>query len=361
MRCVLGLPFDAVTVAQAEALLRAAMAGRQRRFVSTPNLNFAIACFDDEEFRASVLQSDLSLADGWPIVSIARLVGADLPERVAGSTLFERLAAAPAGGAPISVYFFGGPDGAARTACERLNASPSGVVCAGYDMPGFGSVEEMSGASRIERLNAARPDFVVVALGARKGQAWIQRNLERIDAPVVSHLGAVVNFVAGSVSRAPRWLQRAGLEWLWRIKEEPALWKRYARDGIALVSVATTRVLPAALVPARTRSSASPHVAYAPGTDRSTLTLGGCFDRAELGPLRAALAEHAQRRRPVSLDLRAVAWLDPSAIALLSLLYGWQLRIGAGWDTVAASRGAERALRGACATYLLGSRAATGA
>ena len=360
MRSVLGLPFDAVTVAQAEALIRRAISRRQRCFVSTPNLNFAVACLGDEEFRASVLQSDLSLADGWPIVAIARVAGADLPERVAGSTLFERLLESTQR-PPVSVYFFGGPQGAARAACERLNSRPSGIACAGFDMPGFGSVEEMSSDERIGRLNSAGPDFVVVALGARKGQAWIQRNLERIEAPVVSHLGAVVNFVSGSVSRAPRWLQRVGFEWLWRIKEEPALWQRYARDGVALVRVLATRVLPVALAPSPGRSAATPRVAYAPQTDRSTLTLGGCLERANLEPLRAALTDHAQRRRPISLDLRAVAWLDASAIALLSLLYGWQLKIGAGWDVLAASRGAERALRGACATYLLTSSSGRGA
>ena len=351
MRCVLGLPFDALTVAEAEALIRRAIAGRDRCFVSTPNLNFAIACLRDDEFRASVLQSDLSLADGWPIVAVARAAGADLPARVAGSTLFERLVES-SDRPPISVYFFGGPDGAGRAACERLNARAGGIVCAGFDMPGFGSVEEMSAGPAIERLNAARPDFVVVALGARKGQAWIQRNLERIDAPVVSHLGAVVNFVAGSVSRAPRWLQKSGFEWLWRIKEEPVLWRRYARDGVALARLLAARAVFFASRPA-SAGPADPQVSYGPGSERSTLSLAGRLGLANVDPLRTALAEHASRRRPVSLDLGGVASLDPAAIALLSLLYGWQLKIGAGWEVLAASRAARRALRGACADYLL--------
>lgn len=355
VRCVLGLPFDALTVSQAEALIRRAIAARSRCFVSTPNLNFVVACLSDEQFRTSVLQSDLSLADGWPIVSIARAIGTALPQRVAGSTLFERLVESK-GGPAISVYFFGGPEGAARVACERLNSRPRGVVCAGFDMPGFGSVEEMSSASCIDRLNSARPDFVVVALGARKGQAWIQRNLERIEAPVVSHLGAVVNFIAGSVSRAPRWLQKIGLEWLWRIKEEPALWRRYAGDGRALVSVLTTRVIPLALRQASTRWGGTSDVSYTPGTQRSTLALAGYLGRGNLQPLRAALTDHASARLAIAIDLRAVAWLDASAIALLSLLYGWQQKIGAGWEVLGASRAAQLALRGACAGYLLSPR-----
>ena len=105
----------------------------------------------------------------------------------------------------------------------------------------------MSTDDHLSRLNAARPDFVVVALGAKKGHAWIDRNLARIDAPLISHLGAVVNFTARTVSRAPRALQRIGLEWLWRIFQEPALWRRYAIDAIALGRLLTTCVLPMAI------------------------------------------------------------------------------------------------------------------
>jgi len=86
----------------------------------------------------------------------------------------------------------------------------------------------------LQAINASQADFLVVALGAKKGQAWILHNLEHLQVPVVSHLGAVVNFVAGTVQRAPAAWQRAGLEWLWRIKEEPALFGRYWNDGLAL-------------------------------------------------------------------------------------------------------------------------------
>jgi len=144
----------------------------------------------------------------------------------------------------MSVYFFGGPDGVAERACQVLNEPASGLSCAGFQCPGFGTVEDMSGAATIDRINAGGADFLVVALGARTGQAWIEHNRQRITVPVISHLGAVVNFVAGTVSRAPVWMQRTGLEWLWRIKEEPALWLRYWKDGTALFGLLLTRVLP---------------------------------------------------------------------------------------------------------------------
>ncbi|MDQ2734220.1 MAG: WecB/TagA/CpsF family glycosyltransferase [Pseudomonadota bacterium] len=356
VRCVLGLPFDCVTQDQAEEGLLLAIDRRKRCFLSTPNLNFAVGCLNDADFRASVLQSDLSLADGWPIVAISRLVGAALPERIAGSSLFERLAASPRR-PQVAVYFFGGPDGAARAACERLNSRPSGVVCAGFDSPGFGSIAEMGSATHLDRLNAARPDVVVVALGAKKGQAWILNNLDRIEAPVISHLGAVVNFVAGSVSRAPQWVQTARLEWLWRIKEEPSLWKRYARDGLSLLYLLATRVVPFAVQQLQSApTSASLAQAASCRSEvagRTVLRLAGDWTHVNVAPLRSLFASHAAAGGAVSIDLTDVSHLDSTAIALLALLYGWQLKTEASWEVVGTSRAVRKSLRLACADYLL--------
>ncbi|MEP7301474.1 MAG: WecB/TagA/CpsF family glycosyltransferase [Caldimonas sp.] len=359
VRCVLGLTFDCVSESGAEQVLRRAIAARRRCFVSTPNLNFVVASLADPEFRDSVLQSDLSLADGWPIVAISRLTCADLPERVAGSSLFARLtrsAERPA----IAVYFFGGPDGAARQACERLNIAAQGVAGVGFNFPGFGSAEEMSGAERLQRINAARPDFLVVALPAKKGQVWIRRNLEAIEAPVISNLGAVVNFAAGTVSRAPPWVQACRLEWLWRIKEEPSLWRRYLRDGRVFLGLVLTRALPAVFarrVSAREPRPPTPVSAVASeAAGRTVIRLAGAWSRANDAPLRALFARHAAARGSVSLDLAAVESLDSASIGLLALLYGWQVKIGAGWEIRSASAQVRRGFHAACADGLLDPR-----
>lgn len=247
--CLLGLPFDSVTMDEAIRRIRAAVRTRRRLFLSTPNLNFLISAQRDDAFRASIYDSDLSVADGMPLIWMSRLIGAPLPERVTGSGLFERLVEEPlpAGADPIRVYLFGGPPGAAEAAARNLNVRAGGMVCVGFESPGFGSVDEMSGDDVLARIDASGADFLVVALGAAKGQAWIQRNRERLAVPVISHLGAVVNFAAGTVSRAPAWVQRAGLEWAWRIKEEPQLWRRYAKDARAMAGLFFGCVLPFAL------------------------------------------------------------------------------------------------------------------
>jgi N-acetylglucosaminyldiphosphoundecaprenol N-acetyl-beta-D-mannosaminyltransferase len=196
-----------------------------------------MAAQECEEFRQSVLSSDLSVADGAPILWLAEKQGTPLPERVAGADIFDALrygAGRQLLGRAVKVFFFGGPEGVAQRACEVLNQEHEAtgfMQGVGAIYPGHGSVDDMSSERWIQQINASGADFLVVALGARKGQAWIMANRHRLTVPVVSHLGAVVNFVAKTVRRAPRPVRRLGLEWVSPIKEEPELFDRYWADG----------------------------------------------------------------------------------------------------------------------------------
>lgn len=356
VRCILGLPFDMVDLAGAAGRVRQAVHDRQSCVVSTPNLNFVVAAQRDAKFRDSVLHSDLSLADGMPLVWVARLMGLPLPERVAGASLYERLRDAVA--VPIRVFFFGGPDGVAGQACERLNAQGAGLRCVGYDSPGFVPVEAMSEPERIARINASAADFVMVSLGAVKGQAWIEHNRARLTAPVVSHLGAVVNFAAGSVQRAPSWMQRSGLEWLWRVKEEPALWRRYWHDGLGFVRLLVTRVLPYRWHARRDAPGAAllaaARVAQGEDGDTLVLTLRGAWTADNDAALRPALAAVAPLAQPLVLDVREVSHVDPSVVALWSLLWASRREQHLPLRIVGAAANVRRSLTLLCADYLLG-------
>jgi N-acetylglucosaminyldiphosphoundecaprenol N-acetyl-beta-D-mannosaminyltransferase len=105
----------------------------------------------------------------------------------------------------------------------------------------------MSDDAFINAINASHADLLIVALGAAKGQPWLLRNHYRLRPPVRSHFGAAINFAAGTLKRAPPILRRLGLEWLWRIKEEPQLWRRYGHDAGVLLRLFITRVLPLAI------------------------------------------------------------------------------------------------------------------
>lgn len=354
--CLLGLPFDALGMNAAVQRVQQAARERTPCFLSTPNLNFVVAAQSDADFRNSVLRSDLSIVDGMPLVWVARLLGLPLRERVAGASLFERLR--QGAGAPIKLFFFGGAEGVARTACERLNAEPGALRCVGFDAPGFESVQAMSGEERIARINAAGADFLVVALGARKGQAWIEHNRSRLHAPVISHLGAVMNFVAGNVKRAPPWLQRGGLEWVWRIKEEPALWRRYGGDGLAFATLLVRRVLPLVVRSWLRRPSpqqlAAAKVSVQERAQSVRLCLEGAWTAANVTPLREAFARAAGSPRRLHVDLAGVSHLDSAAIALIGLLWASRTDHGGEWVISGVRPGVRRQIELSCSHYLLG-------
>lgn len=324
VHALLGLVFDATTVEAAAAHLRGCAAQGQRCVISTPNINFVIAAQHDPLFRDSVLQSDLSLADGAPILRIARWFAVPLPERVAGADLFDRLRC-PDAAVPMKVFFFGGAEGVAERAAQVINGEAGGLRCVGFLAPGFGSVEAMSSDEIIARINAADAEFVVVSLGAAKGQAWIQLNRERLTAPLVCHLGAVVNFVAGGVRRAPTWLCRAGLEWCWRIKEEPGLWRRYAADAAQLL-----RMLWAARYGLRRAphlSAATPAAWLEQRQERLTrFELRGVWSRTDLTTLRPAIAAALLAGHDVQFDLTAMTDADAAVLALLAVIDRWQVQ-----------------------------------
>jgi len=242
---VLGIPVDAVDLPAVVQRIGQAVVRDTPFLMSTPNLNFLVSSQTDPEFRESLLRSDLCPVDGVPIVWISRLIGIPIRERVAGSDIFDCLKARKEH--PATVFLFGGPEGVAETASRVLNATASGVVCVGALYPGYCSIEEMSSDSIIDSINTSGARFLVASLGAQKGQAWLLHNHHRLKIPVRSHLGAAINFQAGLLRRAPLFVRKFGLEWLWRIKQEPYLWRRYFEDGKVLINLMLTSVLPLAL------------------------------------------------------------------------------------------------------------------
>jgi N-acetylglucosaminyldiphosphoundecaprenol N-acetyl-beta-D-mannosaminyltransferase len=348
---ILGLPFDAIGLDEAVRRIReAAFAGR-RFFVSTPNLNFAISARSDAVFRGSLLRSDMCLADGMPLVWIARLLRLPVHERVSGADVFAALQAH--GGAPLRVYLFGGPPGAAKRAAEAINCVDGGVRCVGFDAAGFGSIDSMSDPALIARINASGAHFVVVSLGAKKGQSWIEHNAGRLHAPVLSHLGAVMNFAAGTVKRAPLWMQRGGLEWLWRIKEEPALWRRYGGDGLRAIRLLLGSVVPDAIASRMGVARAGdPTVDFERSAHRTTIRLRGDWRRSDVAALGAALDRCVEIGAPVTIDLANSPALGAAVVALLLLARGWFDEHG-GIEFVGAPAGLRRQLRNQLATNAL--------
>ena len=356
--CLLGLVFDAVDLKAASGAVHIAALDNSNCFISTPNLNFTIAALDDPEFLKSIINSDLSLIDGMPLLWVARLLGSGLDTKVSGSDLFDELwRHSDPGGNDLKVFFFGGDEGTGERACNKINSVKGGLTCAGYLNPGFGSNDEISSQHIIDRLNESKSDFLVVALGAKKGQNWINQNHERLNIPVVSHLGAVLNFVAGNVKRAPLWMQRSGLEWVWRIQQEPSLWRRYFVDGLGFTRLFFTRVLPyvfwrlthTGLLDNDQPVSCKVDISQ----DQIVIRISGSCLHANIEPLRKIFSEVSNQAKSVKLDLSKVPVVDGAFLGLCLVLLKHVKKTGRELSVSGLSPNLVRIFHWNCVEFLL--------
>jgi N-acetylglucosaminyldiphosphoundecaprenol N-acetyl-beta-D-mannosaminyltransferase len=320
--CILGMPIDAVNMATVVRSVDQASNNRTPLLLSTPNLNFLVGSLSDPEFRESLLDSDLCPPDGAPIVWIARLLGLPVKERVAGSDLLDELRGRHPQTGRLTVFLFGGAKGIAETAARKLNAKSSGLSCVGAMDPGFCDVEQMSKDNIIDALNFSGADFLILALGAKKGQLWLQRNHHRLTIPIKAHLGAAMNFQAGSVSRAPLLLRSWGLEWLWRIKEERYLWRRYRDDALVLLRLLFTRVLPLAIISrwCRSRYKGSLLIGKTQAGQSVSISLGGVASEDQIVLAISCFEDALACHKNIVLELDELQFIDARFLGLLLML-----------------------------------------
>lgn len=223
-----GTGFDRITEEEVVVVVREAInAGRGGRIL-TPNVDILRQAQVDSDVRAYLDDADLVVADGMPLVWASKLSGTPLPERVAGSSLIwslsrglahDRRSVFVVGGAPAAG---GAKDGATRAA-DRLARDCPGLRIAGALCPPFGfERDEQSYADLCRKVAGAEPDLVFVGLGFPKQEAVITRLRAGLPGAWFIGCGAAVNFVAGDIERAPRWMRRTGLEWAHRLGTEPS-------------------------------------------------------------------------------------------------------------------------------------------
>ena len=224
-----GLWFDDVTMPEATArIVELAKKRDKARYVCTGNLDHLALAAADEEFRDAYLGADFVVADGAPVVWLAKLRGTPLKERVAGSDLFWTLGKASADEG-ITLFFLGGAPGSAEAARAALEKRHPGARVVGTYCPPFETFKTDEEQQRIvDRVRAAKPDVLLVAFGAPKQEKWIAKNKDKLGVPIAIGVGGSFEMAAGMVKRAPPWMQRVGLEWFYRFSQEPRrLFDRY--------------------------------------------------------------------------------------------------------------------------------------
>lgn len=197
-------------------------------FVVTPNVDHIMKLRNDKEFKIIYERATLILADGQPLLWAAKFLKKPLKEKVSGSDLFP-LVCEMAAKEGLKVFLLGAQEGVALTAATRLTKKYTGLNVVGVYSPPFGfeKIKEEN-EKIITLLREAQPDILFVGLGAPKQEKWIYRHINAIKVPVSLGIGASFDFEAGTIKRAPHWMQKNGLEWFWRFCQEPKrLFKRY--------------------------------------------------------------------------------------------------------------------------------------
>ncbi len=257
------VPFDVLSLEQALDVLVGMAKGDRPTYTVTANVDHVVRFYRNPAVRTLYTQADVVVADGMPLIWASWLLRKPLPERVTGSDMLPALCA-KAAEHDLSVFLLGGsPDVegmvtesgsaaahhcctpcrercdvpcAARRAAQVLQARHPKLRVAGTYCPDFGFEKDAAESARIlAAVRAAQPDFLFVGLGSPKQEQWIVDNYIASDAKVSIGVGVSFSFVCDHVTRAPRWIQHAGLEWAHRLVQEPRrLWKRYLMNGIAL-------------------------------------------------------------------------------------------------------------------------------
>ncbi len=227
---ILGVPFDNITTAETVALIEQMVSSRLPHYMATANVDFLVQALHDVELRRILMDAHLVLCDGTPLVWASRLLGNPLPERVAGSDLVPLLLQV-AEKKGYRVFFLGGTDTSIKKAVDRLRQQHPALNIVGHYSPPFLPLHEMNHEEVTRRIRETKPDILFVSFGCPKQEKWIAMHYRTLGVPVSIGVGGTIDFLAGTVKRAPVWMRKSGTEWLYRLAQEPRrLCKRYVKD-----------------------------------------------------------------------------------------------------------------------------------
>lgn len=230
---------DALTFDEAVDAIVSLARGRRGGFVVTPNVDHVVLAEEHPELREAYAKAALSLVDGMPLVWLSRLLGHPLPEKISGSDLvWPLMARAEREG--LRVFLLGARDGVGARAAERLCERHPALEIAGALSPPLGFERDPKALEEaLDEVTRASPDLVLVALGCPKQELFMAAHAPALAPAVLLGVGATLDFVAGEVRRAPPWMSRAGLEWLFRLAQEPRrMASRYLVRDRAILGIA---------------------------------------------------------------------------------------------------------------------------
>jgi N-acetylglucosaminyldiphosphoundecaprenol N-acetyl-beta-D-mannosaminyltransferase len=220
-REVLGLPIAMTDYAEAMDVMDGMIARREQGWLCAVAVHAVMVAQSDPEMRRALVDASLTVPDGMPLVWAANMLGEDLPNRVYGPELMERYSERCVTRGH-RVWLYGGRDQGSlvQLALSMRRDYPGIQIVGGYSPP-FRDLTTEEEDSLAKQINASRPDVLWVGIGVPKQEKWMARMRDRVEVPVMCGVGAAFDFHAGRISQAPRWMQERGLEWTYRIVQEP--------------------------------------------------------------------------------------------------------------------------------------------
>lgn len=240
---ILGVGVSARSIAETVEEIRGWVERREHHYVCVTGVHGVMESQRDPALRDIHNAAGLVTADGMPLVWVSRLLGARHAERVYGPDLMLALCRASAGGG-LRHYLYGGAPGVVERLAERLEQRFAGLAIVGTCTPPFRPLTAEEDEEVVERINASRADIVWVGLSTPKQERWMSAHVGRVRAAALIGVGAAFDFHAGLKRQAPRWMQRSGLEWSFRLATEPRrLWRRYLVNNPRFVWQVTRQLL----------------------------------------------------------------------------------------------------------------------
>jgi N-acetylglucosaminyldiphosphoundecaprenol N-acetyl-beta-D-mannosaminyltransferase len=282
--------------------------------VATANVDFVINAMHDQSLQEMLCSCDLIVPDGMPIVWASRLMGAKLKERVSGIDLIPRLAELAAK-RRYGIYLLGASERSSRRAAEALKRRFPKLRIVGRHSPPNTPLSEMDHEAILSRIEKAQPDVLLVAMGHPKQERWLAMHRQRLKVPLCMGVGASLDFLAGEFSRAPIWMQTAGLEWLYRAAQEPRrLAQRYLVDAYGLVRHLPAQVAANAIQP---RRGGNATVLTDRQGDASIISISGNLTGSLVAEFEEQLGRAYQEDRHIILDLAETTYFGLDSLGLL--------------------------------------------
>ncbi|WP_084108923.1 WecB/TagA/CpsF family glycosyltransferase [Clostridium cavendishii] len=234
----LNTKIDNVTMEESLRIIDDFIHDGKYHYVVTPNVDHIVKLEEDNEFKLVYENADLILTDGMPLIWISKLKKKPIKEKVSGSDLFPNICklAAEKG---YKVFLLGAAEGVAKNAASKLMERYKGLKIVGTYSPKYGFEKSVDEIKRIISIvNEAKPDILAVGLGAPKQEKFIYTYENQLKVPVSLAIGAAIDFEAGNMKRSPRWMQKSGLEWFYRLMKEPKrMFKRYIIDDMKIIKI----------------------------------------------------------------------------------------------------------------------------